>query len=547
MKIHIKMIIGFVAVISLGIVIGFIGISQVQNVSHRLDEIAEIYLLAMDEVKEAEILVERLINKMELVIEGNFSIVTEFEEIHEDLEEVLTELETLLPTELELIQDIEAIHDAFYNYVIQEGTGLFEHLVDLYAIIEGVDHNHTMWIADLEDLEAGETNETYISKIKDMKYYFIEDLFLMHDYYIEPEATIKAKFIATDTYFDENIAILLSGTPNNATLVDKINTWHAAFKVTMLTTDTGYFDIYDETIYLENLVHQEASTAEHEVQDLENYLHTEVDAAKASAKAAEQNSWILVLSTISIAVIIGIVVAFMTVKSTTKMYSDMENILKTSSDASINVANMATELAASANEVNASAQEISATTQEVSANSQTQVKSLAEISNVANEINTLAHNVKISSDDIRKIMDIITNISEQTNLLALNASIEAGRAGEHGRGFAVVADEVRKLAEESKGAVSSTSDKILDIIKRIEQTVVLIGQITADIEGSVAAGEQTSSAMEQISSSAEQQTASMEEITATANRLGDLAERLKETLVQVGTQKIGNEVKVKAT
>ncbi len=172
----------------------------------------------------------------------------------------------------------------------------------------------------------------------------------------------------------------------------------------------------------------------------------------------------------------------------------VENVLETATEASVNVSNMATELAASAAEVNASAEEISSSTQEITLDSQT---------------------VMGSTDDLRKIMILITNIADQTNLLALNASIEAGRAGEHGRGFAVVADEVRKLAEESKGAVSDTSQKIDFIIDKI-------------------AG--TTGAMEGISASSEEQTASMEEITATANRLGALADGLKSNLMSFGNE-----------
>jgi len=175
-----------------------------------------------------------------------------------------------------------------------------------------------------------------------------------------------------------------------------------------------------------------------------------------------------------------------------EMMGSMESVLKAGTDTSINVANIATELAASANEVNASSEEIASTAQ--------------EISNDAQEI-------MASSDDIRSIMHLITGISDQTNLLALNASIEAGRAGEYGRGFAVVADEVRKLAEESKGAVADTSQKIELIINRIQSTT---------------------SSMEGISASTEEQTASMEEISATANRLGNLAEVLKEHLMKFG-------------
>jgi methyl-accepting chemotaxis protein len=194
----------------------------------------------------------------------------------------------------------------------------------------------------------------------------------------------------------------------------------------------------------------------------------------------------------------GIGVSFMifsgwySIKTITKKNNQLknlvDNVIKDSSAMSVNVANVATELAASASEVNATAEEISATTQQVSFESQ---------------------DMLASTGNVQEVMQIIKNISDQTNLLALNASIEAGRAGEYGRGFAVVADEVRKLAEESKNAVMGTGLKIDTIVKKIQST---------------------SAAMEGISSASEEQTASMEEITFTANKLSILADDLKKKL-----------------
>ena len=204
-----------------------------------------------------------------------------------------------------------------------------------------------------------------------------------------------------------------------------------------------------------------------------------------------------VLGTNLIIMIIGYPISFTFIiytsifitKIVSKQRKEIEANLERSSEASINLANIATELAANANEVNAAAEEIASSTQ-----------------HITNESRTMT----VSSNEIENIMTIIVNIAEQTNLLALNASIEAGRAGEHGRGFAVVADEVRKLAEESKNTISQTGNKINEIVYKIR----LI-----------------SNSLEEISVATQQQTSSMEQITSTANNLGIMAERLKESFL----------------
>lgn len=168
----------------------------------------------------------------------------------------------------------------------------------------------------------------------------------------------------------------------------------------------------------------------------------------------------------------------------------LNEVLKATSEISVNAANIAIELAASASQVNSASEEISSSTQEFSSK---------------------LINLRDSSSEIKKIMEIIKNVTAQTNLLALNASIEAGRAGEFGRGFAVVADEVRKLSETSKNAVLNSGGKIEEILEDIQIA---------------------SSSMESISASAEEQTASLEEITATAQKLESIGDDLKNTLLQ---------------
>ena len=197
-------------------------------------------------------------------------------------------------------------------------------------------------------------------------------------------------------------------------------------------------------------------------------------------------------------------------QSIQKQSEQLNKVLNASSESTVDISNIATELAASTNEVNSSAEEISATTMEVAIRAQNQAENLTNINKMA--------------EDIKNITKMITNISEQTNLLALNASIEAGRAGEHGLGFAVVADKVQKLAEESKSSV--------------ERTVEIAEKITKDIRSATSSSQEISGSMEEISTSAEEQTASMEEITATTSRLDELVKGLEHDLSQVNVLKI---------
>jgi methyl-accepting chemotaxis protein len=325
-----------------------------------------------------------------------------------------------------------------------------------------------------------------------LKSYLSEQIYLTFEYLKGMCEETGLEFNASINEFDNIIGVIdtfYTGDPQIIPKLVEIENLHHNF-TEMVNGEEGIFEMKD---HIDTILADVESDYEELTEDL-NGIHSEteaeIDSQIISAQLGVMISYIITLIALGACVVLGILIARPTVRSITGVTNNMERVLKAGSEASINVANMATELAASASEVNAASEEIASTTQEVADDSQ---------------------NIMLSSNEIKRVMDIIVSISEQTNLLALNASIEAGRAGEHGRGFAVVADEVRKLAEESKKSVSTTGSKINDILKGLEST-------TGSIEG--------------ISASAEQQTASMEEISSTANKLGVLAEDLKINLTQ---------------
>ncbi|MFX0022865.1 MAG: methyl-accepting chemotaxis protein [Candidatus Hermodarchaeota archaeon] len=543
MNIKRRMTIGFAALIAFSLTIGIVGLTQINSLDGRIKEITQKDITVMETVDtllyEAELVIRET---YESLYSGGKSQTETDSVLNHILEHALTFnsslelLEILHPDHLDEIVCIEEDFACIIDDITNEEHGIVIHGLEINTVL-----NNSVEIREQIDVLIGDLigliDDFYMKLNASMlRNYLTEQIYLTFEYLHEICEDTALEFNSSVANFDYIVGLIDSFYTSDPLIIPKlveIENAHHTF-TDMIIGGEGLFAMKDHVDNLLVGVTLDYEGLSLDLAGIHSETHAELSQEIQFSQLTVIFSYMITILALSTCVIIGIVIAVPTVRGIVRVTSNMEKILKAGSTASVNVANMATELAASASEVNAASEEIASTTQEVSLNTQNQVNSLVEISKMSRNIYDLSHGITKSTTDINRIMGLITNISDQTNLLALNASIEAGRAGEYGRGFAVVADEVRKLAEESKGATGDTGTQVREITNRIQATVELIASITQDIEATTAAGEENSRALEGISASSEQQTASMEEITATANKLGNLAEDLKNELAKSG-------------
>jgi methyl-accepting chemotaxis protein len=204
----------------------------------------------------------------------------------------------------------------------------------------------------------------------------------------------------------------------------------------------------------------------------------------------------------------------------------------------------ATEQAASAEEISSSMEEMTSSIKQNSDNSgQTEKIALKSASDAREGGKAVTETVSAMKEIATKI-SIIEEIARQTNLLALNAAIEAARAGEHGKGFAVVASEVRKLAERSQaaaGEISTLSSRSVQVaetagemlgkmVPDIQKTAELVQEISASSKEQDTGAEQINKAIQQLDQVIQQNASASEEMASTSEELSGQAEQLKDTI-----------------
>lgn len=210
------------------------------------------------------------------------------------------------------------------------------------------------------------------------------------------------------------------------------------------------------------------------------------------------------------------------------------------SSASNTLSQNSTEQAASVEETSASIEQITATVAQNAENAQVTdnmaTKSATEAEEGGRTVKETVSAMKHIADKVK----IIDAIAYQTNLLALNAAIEAARAGDHGKGFAVVAAEVRKLAERSQvaaqeiGELASSSVQLAANAGNVlDQMVPAIGQTADLVKEITAASKEQRIGLDQINAAIGQLSQTTQTNAAASEELSATAEEMSAQAAQL--------------
>ena len=189
------------------------------------------------------------------------------------------------------------------------------------------------------------------------------------------------------------------------------------------------------------------------------------------------------------------------------------------SQASHQLAEGASEQAASLEETSASLEEIASMTKtnadnagQANALMQETAKVVGQANQSMAQLTRSMEEITVASSETAKIIKTIDEIAFQTNLLALNAAVEAARAGEAGAGFAVVADEVRALAMRAAEAAQNTAALIEGTVDKIEAGSELVSTTNKAFSEVTASSGKVANLISEISTASDEQSSGISQL-----------------------------------